>query len=86
LMALDIGYNRSSRRKSVVCCCNSFADEISPVAAYGAVIRPDVFRSVALMSAPFGGPPPLPFNIADAPAETVTPALTIPYGKFLQVA
>jgi pimeloyl-ACP methyl ester carboxylesterase len=27
------------------------------VAAYGAVLRPDVFRSVVLMSAPFGGPP-----------------------------
>src|SRR4051794_7938535 len=27
----------------------------SPVAAYCALTRPDVFRSVALMSAPFGG-------------------------------
>jgi pimeloyl-ACP methyl ester carboxylesterase len=32
----------------------------SPVAAWCSLIRPDVFRSVALMSAPFGGPPPLP--------------------------
>ncbi|MEW6638993.1 MAG: alpha/beta hydrolase [Pseudomonadota bacterium] len=32
------------------------------VAAWGAVLRPDLFRSVALMSAPFGGPPPLPFD------------------------
>ena len=32
-------------------------------------MRPDVFRSVALMSAPFAGPPPLPFNTADAPAK-----------------
>ncbi len=31
----------------------------SPVAAVCAVIRPDVFRSVALMSAPFAGMPPL---------------------------
>ena len=31
--------------------------------------RPDVFRSVVLMSAPFGGPPALPFNTADAPAD-----------------
>ncbi|HLJ63877.1 MAG TPA: alpha/beta fold hydrolase [Stellaceae bacterium] len=31
----------------------------SPVAAYCALIRPDVFRSVALMSAPFSGPPSL---------------------------
>ncbi len=32
----------------------------SPVAAHCAVIRPDLFRAVVLMSAPFGGPPPLP--------------------------
>lgn len=31
----------------------------SPVAAYAALIRPDIFRSVVLMSAPFAGPPPL---------------------------
>src|SRR3979411_491903 len=37
------------------------------VAAWCALVRPDVFRSVALMSAPFSGPPPLPFNTADAP-------------------
>ncbi|SCX61267.1 alpha/beta hydrolase [Variovorax sp. EL159] len=30
----------------------------SPVAAWCALTRPDVFRSVVLMSAPFGGPPP----------------------------
>jgi pimeloyl-ACP methyl ester carboxylesterase len=29
----------------------------SPVAAWCALVRPDVFRSVALMSAPFDGPP-----------------------------
>ena len=29
----------------------------SPVAAWCALMRPDVFRSVVLMSAPFGGPP-----------------------------
>lgn len=40
----------------------------SGVAAWCALVRPDVFRSVALMSAPFAGPPPLPFNTADAPA------------------
>jgi pimeloyl-ACP methyl ester carboxylesterase len=39
----------------------------SPVAAWCSVVRPDVFRSVVLMSAPFGGPPALPFNTADAP-------------------
>jgi pimeloyl-ACP methyl ester carboxylesterase len=37
------------------------------VAAWCALVRPDVFRSVALMSAPFAGAPPLPFNTSDAP-------------------
>jgi pimeloyl-ACP methyl ester carboxylesterase len=32
------------------------------VAAWCALVRPDVFRSVALMSAPFAGPPELPFD------------------------
>ena len=32
----------------------------SPVAAWCALARPDVFRAAALMSAPFPGPPPLP--------------------------
>ncbi len=31
----------------------------SPVAGACALVRPDVFRAVVLMSAPFGGPPPL---------------------------
>jgi pimeloyl-ACP methyl ester carboxylesterase len=38
----------------------------SSVAAWCALVRPDVFRAVVLMSAPFAGPPPLPFNTADA--------------------
>ena len=38
-----------------------------PVAAWCALVRPDVFRSVALMSAPFAGPPPLPFDTVNAP-------------------
>jgi pimeloyl-ACP methyl ester carboxylesterase len=37
----------------------------SPVAACCALARPDVFRSVVLMSAPFAGPPSLPFGTAD---------------------
>lgn len=36
----------------------------SPVAAWCALIRPDVFPAVALMSAPFAGPPALPFDTA----------------------
>jgi pimeloyl-ACP methyl ester carboxylesterase len=42
----------------------------SPVAAWCALIRPDVFRSVVLMSAPFAGPPALPFDtVAQPPAS-----------------
>ena len=40
----------------------------SSVAAWCALVRPDVFRSVVLMSAPFSGPPPLPFDTASKPA------------------
>jgi pimeloyl-ACP methyl ester carboxylesterase len=39
----------------------------SAVAAWCALIRPDVFRSVVLMSAPFAGPPSLPFETANTP-------------------
>src|SRR4029434_1895871 len=46
----------------------------SPVAAWCALIRPDVFRSVVLMSAPLAGPPALPFNTAHAGAAA--PATT----------
>lgn len=45
----------------------------SPIAAWCAVTRPDVFQSVALMSAPFSGPPSLPFDTADDPPK---PAFT----------
>ena len=41
----------------------------SSVAAWCALVRPDVFRSAVLMSAPFAGPPRLPFDTADAPAR-----------------
>ncbi|HET8996059.1 MAG TPA: alpha/beta hydrolase [Acetobacteraceae bacterium] len=40
----------------------------SPVAAWCALTRPDVFRRVALLSAPFGGPPALRFG-PDAPGQ-----------------
>jgi len=36
----------------------------SPVATYCSLTRPDVFRSLVLMSHPFGGVPPLPFDTA----------------------
>jgi pimeloyl-ACP methyl ester carboxylesterase len=44
----------------------------SSVAAWCALLRPDVFRSVAMMSAPFAGPPKLPFNTADGPPRPRT--------------
>ena len=43
----------------------------SSVAAWCALIRPDVFRSVVMMSAPFGGPPALPFNTVNEPAGRI---------------
>ena len=42
------------------------------VAAWCAVVRPDVFRSVALMSAPFAGPPELPFDTDKNPPRPAT--------------
>jgi pimeloyl-ACP methyl ester carboxylesterase len=42
-------------------------DAGSPVAAWCALTRPDVFRKVVLMSAPFPGTPVLPFNTVNAP-------------------
>ena len=39
----------------------------SPIAAWCGVVRPDVFRSVVLMSAPFGGTSALPFDTANDP-------------------
>jgi pimeloyl-ACP methyl ester carboxylesterase len=37
----------------------------APTAAWCALVRPDVFQSVVLMSTPFDGPPELPINSAD---------------------
>jgi len=39
----------------------------SSVAAWCGVIRPDVFRSVVLMSAPFAGPPQIALNTTNTP-------------------
>jgi pimeloyl-ACP methyl ester carboxylesterase len=40
-------------------------DAGAPIAAWAALIRPDVFRSVTIMSSPFEGPPSLPFDTAN---------------------
>ena len=49
----------------------------SPVAAWCAVVRPDVFTSVALMSAPFGGTSSLPFDTADNPPPQRSPGYNL---------
>lgn len=41
------------------------------VAAWCALVRPDVFRAVTLMSAPFAGPPSIPFDTLKEAGETV---------------
>jgi pimeloyl-ACP methyl ester carboxylesterase len=47
------------------------------VAAWCALVRPDVFRSLALMSAPFAGPPALPFDTANNPPQRASPEVNI---------
>jgi pimeloyl-ACP methyl ester carboxylesterase len=46
----------------------------SPVAGWCALTRPDVFRRVVMMSAPFAGTARLPFNTANAAAAPSPPA------------
>jgi pimeloyl-ACP methyl ester carboxylesterase len=46
----------------------------SPVAAWCALLRPDVFSSVVLMSAPFAGPPTLPFDTAGGAKPRAAPS------------
>jgi pimeloyl-ACP methyl ester carboxylesterase len=48
-------------------------DAGSPVAAWSALVRPDVFRSVTMMSSPFSGVPALPFNTANGASPPPTP-------------
>src|ERR1700730_8848522 len=47
------------------------------VAAWCALVRPDIFRSLALMSAPFAGPPALPFDTVDNPPQQGEPGIDI---------
>jgi pimeloyl-ACP methyl ester carboxylesterase len=50
-------------------------DAGAPVASWSALIRPDIFRSVTIMSSPFEGPPTLPFDTANG-APLPRPAAT----------
>jgi pimeloyl-ACP methyl ester carboxylesterase len=49
----------------------------SPVAAWSALVRPDVFRAVVMISSPFEGSPPLVGQTADAPARRRSAGLGI---------
>jgi pimeloyl-ACP methyl ester carboxylesterase len=48
-------------------------DAGSPVAAWCALVRPDIFRSVVMMSSPFPGVPSMPFNTANGAAPPHAP-------------
>ena len=49
-------------------------DAGAPVASWAALIRPDIFRSLVIMSSPFAGAPDLPFNTANgAPVPRPAP-------------
>lgn len=50
-------------------------DAGAPVASWSALIRPDIFRSLTIMSSPFEGAPSLPFNTANG-APPPSPAIT----------
>src|SRR6516225_6608577 len=50
-------------------------DAGAPVACWCALIRPDIFRSITIMSSPFEGPPALPFDTANG-APRLRPAVT----------
>ncbi len=43
-------------------------DAGAPVASWSALVRPDIFRSVTIMSSPFEGPPSIPFDTANGVA------------------
>jgi pimeloyl-ACP methyl ester carboxylesterase len=47
-------------------------DAGAPIASWAALIRPDIFRTITIMSSPFEGPPSLPFNGAAAPPHVLT--------------
>ena len=44
----------------------------APTAAWCALVRPDIFRSVVFMSTPFDGPPELPLGTAEHPAKILS--------------
>src|SRR5882672_11833067 len=67
----------SSRRSAIAMSSWSRRTISERRAAWCALVRPDVFRSVALMSAPFAGPPALPFDTVSNPQPQGSPNLDI---------
>ena len=51
-------------------------DQGSPLSGWCALARPDIFRSVVMMSAPFGGAPTLPFNTANTARPSAPAAIS----------
>jgi pimeloyl-ACP methyl ester carboxylesterase len=43
------------------------------IASFLALVRPDIFKRMVLMSAPFAGPPAVPFDGADQPSSAKAP-------------
>ncbi|HEY5619844.1 MAG TPA: alpha/beta hydrolase [Vicinamibacterales bacterium] len=43
-------------------------DAGAPVASWAALVRPDIFRTVTILSSPFEGPPSIPFDTANGAA------------------
>ena len=54
-------------------------DAGAPLAGWCALTRPDIFKSVVMMSAPFGGVSTLPFDTIDDPPRSVVSASTDVY-------
>src|SRR5262245_19416326 len=48
-------------------------DAGAPIASWAALIRPDIFRTVTILSSPFEGPPSLPFDTANGAAAPRRP-------------
>jgi pimeloyl-ACP methyl ester carboxylesterase len=53
-------------------------DAGAPVASWAALIRPDIFRSITIMSSPFEGAPSLPFDTANPASPNAAPPRPAP--------
>src|SRR6266850_2434136 len=62
--AIGLVYGLGYRRVAMV----AGHDAGAPVASWSALVRPDVFQSIAILSSPFEGAPSLPFDTANGAA------------------